>query len=280
MIKEVLLPNIGEGITTADVSDVLVKIGDSILKDDPIFVLESEKATMEIPAPYDGSVKTVKIKQGDQVSPGQVLITMDISGEDKDSETLDDKTAVKENISKKSEKEAPVVNAKPAIPTTSKTGSEKAPFASPAVRRFARELGADLSYLRGSGAKGRITKEDVQLYIKNQLTKQGISSSTRQPAIDFAQWGTVESLALNKIRKITGERMTAAWQTVPQVTNFDKVDITELDELRRSLQKVNSNADAKITFRCPTPAGISVYPFGGEALYSKAGIATKYGSSE
>ena len=252
MIKEVLLPNIGEGIITADVSDILVKTGDSILKDDPIFVLESEKATMEIPSPYNGLVKNVKIKEGDQVSPGQVLITMEISGENNESTSSDNKNIEKEIVSKTSTKKTEITETEesqtiPIITKPIETKTEKAPFASPAVRRFARELGADLTYLQGSGAKGRITKEDVQIYIKNQLTRQGTPNSKPQPVIDFAQWGPVESLALNKIRMITGERMTSAWQTVPQVTNFDKLDITELDEFRRSLQKVNSKADAKIT---------------------------------
>jgi len=252
MIKEVLLPNIGEGIDTADVSEVLVSVGDLISKDDAVFVLESEKATMEIPSPYDGTVKAVNIKRGEQIAPGQVLITVEISGGDKESAILDDKSASKKNVSKKSEnkKEVPKVETPVELQTTQKIGDpkiEKVPFASPAVRRFARELGADLNYIQGSGAKGRITKEDVQIYIKSQLAGQGTSRPIQQPAIDFSQWGPVENLPLNKIRKITGERMTTAWKTVPQVTNFDKVDITELDEFRRSLQKVNSNEDAKIT---------------------------------
>jgi len=252
MIKEVLLPNIGEGISTADVSEVLIKVGDSISKDDAIFVLESEKATMEIPSPYDGIVRSVNIKQGEQISPGQVLITVDTSEEDKDSNITDDKSAAKENVSKKPENKKEIPKVEPSVETQTgqKTGvpkTENVPFASPTVRRFARELGADLSYIQGSGPKGRITKEDVQIYIKSQLTEQGISRPIQQPTIDFAQWGPVENLLLNKIRKITGERMTTAWQLVPQVTNFDKVDITELDEFRRSLQKVNSNEEAKIT---------------------------------
>ena len=252
MIKEVLLPNIGEGIDTADVSEVLVNVGDSISKDDAVFLLESEKATMEIPSPYDGIVKAVNIKQGEQIAPGQVLITVEISGGDKGPTISDDKSASKENVSKKSEnkKEVPKVESPVETQSTQKIDvqkTEKVPFASPAVRLFARELGADLSYIQGSGPKSRITKEDVQIYIKSQLAGQGISRPMQQPAIDFTQWGPVENLPLNKIRKITGERMTIAWQTVPQVTNFDKVDITELDEFRRSLQKVNSNEDAKIT---------------------------------
>lgn len=250
MIKEVLLPNIGEGIETADVSEVLVRVGDSISIDDPIFVLESEKATMEIPSPFDGTVKTVKIKQGEQVSPGQILITIELTGKNKDSVISDDKTTNKENISKEPEKEVLKTEKLQEAPTTQKRvdpKTDKIPFASPAVRRFARELGANLSFVMGTGNKGRIIKEDVQGFVKRQLSSQGAIQITKQPEIDFSVWGPIENVPLNKIRKITGERMSAAWQTVPQVTNFDKIDITELEEFQRSLQKVNSNKNAKIT---------------------------------
>lgn len=252
MIKEVLLPNIGEGIETADVSDVLVRVGDSISKDDPIFVLESEKATMEIPSDYSGTVKEVFIKTGEQITPGQKLITIELS---------DGKGATEKEAEKAEKNNKEIETVKPAVikeerelesaveatqPTKSQQ-SKKAIFASPAVRRFARELGANLELVTGTGSKARITKEDVQNYIKRQLSGQGKLQSTNQPEIDFSVWGPTERFSLNKIRKITGERMTTAWQTVPQVTNFDKVDITELDEFRRSLQKVKSNDDIKIT---------------------------------
>ncbi len=252
MIKEVLLPNIGEGIETADVSDVLVRVGDSISKDDPIFVLESEKATMEIPSDYSGTVKEVFIKTGEQITPGQKLITIELS----DGKGTTEKEAEKaEKNNKEIETVKPAVikeerelkNVVEATQPTKSHQSKKALFASPAVRRFARELGANLELVTGTGSKARITKEDVQNYIKRQLSGQGKLQSTNQPEIDFSVWGPTERFSLNKIRKITGERMTTAWQTVPQVTNFDKVDITELDEFRRSLQKVKSNDDIKIT---------------------------------
>ena len=252
MIKKVLLPNIGEGIETADVSDVLVRVGDSISKDDPIFVLESEKATMEIPSDYSGTVKEVFIKTGEQITPGQKLIMIEFS---------DGKGATEKEAEKAEKNNKEIETVKPAVikeerelesaveatqPTKSQQ-SKKAIFASPAVRRFARELGANLELVTGTGSKARITKEDVQNYIKRQLSGQGKLQSTNQPEIDFSVWGPTERFSLNKIRKITGERMTTAWQTVPQVTNFDKADITELDEFRRSLQKVKSNEDIKIT---------------------------------
>lgn len=252
MIKEVLLPNIGEGIETADVSDVLVNVGDSLSIDDPVLVLESEKATMEIPSPFNGKVKSVQVKTGEQISPGQILISIEISDGSKDVASSHDTSEEKEKISEKSEKTKDVKKAEePTEPQTMQkildTPKERAPFASPAVRRFARELGANLSFVTGTGSKGRITKEDVQNFIKRQLSGQGAVQSTSQPEINFSVWGAIEQVPLSKIRKITGERMVAAWQTVPQVTNFDKVDITEIDEFRRSLQKVNNNENAKIT---------------------------------
>lgn len=252
MIKEVLLPNIGEGIETADVSEVLVKAGDLISIDDPIFVLESEKATMEIPSPYNGNVKAVKIKQGEQVIPGQVLITIELSRKEEDSASSHATSEDKEKISEASKKKMEIQKTdKPIKPQETQKISgpeqENVPFASPSVRRFARELGANLSFVIGTGSKGRITKEDVQNYIKKQLSGQGTVQTINQPEIDFSVWGLIEHVPLNKIRKITGERMTAAWQNVPQVTNFDKIDITELDGLRHSLQNINSNEDIKIT---------------------------------
>lgn len=252
MIKKVLLPNIGEGIETADVSDVLVNVGDSISIDDPILVLESEKATMEIPSPFNGKVKSVQVKTGEQISPGQILISIEISGKDKDNSISDDTSEDKETISDTPVKKEKVKKtAEPTGPQTMQNIVDiqkgKAPFASPAVRRFARELGANLSFVTGTGSKDRITKEDVQNFIKRQLSGQGAVQSTSQPEIDFSVWGAIEQVPLSKIRKITGERMVAAWQTVPQVTNFDKVDITEIDEFRRSLQKVDNNENAKIT---------------------------------
>ena len=253
MIKNILLPNLGEGVDSADVSEILVKSGDRVTKDDSILVLESEKATMEIPSEFSGTVKEIFVKNGDQITTGQKLVSIEI-GEDK-TDTSDKKEA-KPAKSKEAEKESPKelskVDKQPEIKTTETINEysetlKAAPFASPSVRRFARELGADLILIKGTGPKGRILKEDVQQFIKDQLIGRPQIASKTQSEIDFSQWGEIEKVQLNKIRRITGERMTTAWQTVPQVTNFDKVDITELDDLRRSMQKINSEGNSKIT---------------------------------
>ena len=249
MIKDILLPNLGEGIDSADVSEILVKTGDIIEKDSSVFVLESEKATMEIPSDFSGTIKEIFINNGDKVTTGQKLISIEISNGKQEtvqkSEKKDDVEVEKKEDISKTEKtaEKPQETTKPLV----EKDVNKAPFASPAVRRFARELGANLAFVQGSGPKGRIIKEDVQKFIKGQLTGKTTAPIQSQPEIDFSQWGDVEKIPLNKIRRITGERMTTAWQTIPQVTNFDKVDITELDDLRKSMQKVNSTKNGKIT---------------------------------
>ncbi|MDX1285632.1 MAG: 2-oxo acid dehydrogenase subunit E2, partial [Draconibacterium sp.] len=229
----------------------LVNAGDMVKKDDSVLVLESEKATMEIPSEFTGTVKEIFVTNGDTVTTGQKLISIEVGDEPK---------AVKEGESKKVEEkksdEQPkeeVIEAtkQPKQPETviqeTPTVSTKVPFASPSVRRFARELGADLNLVNGSGAKGRILKEDVQNFVKSQLAGRTVTTLPQQPEIDYSQWGDVETLPLNKIRRITGERMTTAWQTIPQVTNFDKIDITELDGLRKSMQKINNADKGKIT---------------------------------
>jgi len=248
MIKNILLPNLGEGVETAEVSEVLVKPGDQVAEDTPILVLESEKATMEIPAEMAGTIKEIFVENGEQISTGQKLMSIEISDADKSEKKIVPKPEIEKGKEKKEEPK-PVEKKSEAAPKPAQTVKESsaAAFASPSVRRFARELGADLSLINGTGTKGRILKEDVQGFIKAQLTGRPVANVAQQPEIDFSQWGEIETVSLNKIRRITGERMTAAWQTVPQVTNFDKVDITELETMRRTMQKANGSDSAKIT---------------------------------
>ena len=250
MVKDIVLPNLGEGIDLVDVSEVLVKKGVRVELDDPIIVLESDKATMEIPTTESGIIETIYVTSGDQIKPGQplVAVNVDLAGQlpTKPAKTL---TETPESASEKiSDKKAPV-----SPPKAEKFESAQitAP-ASPAVRKFARELGVKLAGVVGSGPKGRITKEDVQTFVKNILTTDGKTAVTRQAQssstmIDFSQWGEIETVALNRIRKITGERMQQSWQNAPQVTQFDKADITELDSFRKSLQAVNDNESFKVT---------------------------------
>mgnify|MGYP001320381345 FL=1 len=257
-MADIRLPELGEGITSVDISDVLVAQGDVVKLDDPIIVVETEKASMEIPTTESGTVENVQVEKGGTISPGDVIIS--ISGDGVQTEVVDKTPPPIEETNDlqnevKSETPAPYITAatsveKPPIPTTSEIG--KPVLASPSVRRFARELGCDLKLVNGSGPKGRITQEDVQEYIKGRLAG-GALGGPALPIIapgqdlDFSKWGEVEIQPLNKIKKITGKRLQQAWQAIPHVTQFDKADITKLDKLRLHLKKVNKDKSVKVS---------------------------------
>ena len=257
-MADIRLPELGEGITSVDISDVLVVQGDVVKLDDPIIVVETEKASMEIPTTESGTVENVQVEKGGTISPGDVIIS--ISGDGVQTEVVDktpppiEETTDPQN-EVKSETPVPYITAatsveKPPIPTTSEIG--KPVLASPSVRRFARELGCDLKLVNGDGPKGRITQEDVQEYIKDRLAG-GALGGPALPIIapgqdlDFSKWGEVEIQPLNKIKKITGKRLQQAWQAIPHVTQFDKADITKLDKLRLHLKKVNKDKSVKVS---------------------------------
>ena len=252
---EIKLPELGEGISSVEISDVLVNTGDTLKIDDPMIVVETEKASMEIPATSSGIVNKIHVNKGGTISPGDIIIS--ISGdtvktpepekitedeqttiEKQDSETIDTATIKKtENLMKT---ESPS--------TTSPLG--KPVLASPSVRRFARELGCDLKKVNGSGSKGRITQDDVQKYIKARLTEISDQSpalplTAPGQALDFSKFGAIEIQPLNKIMKITGHRLQQAWQAIPHVTQFDKCDINNLEELRLKWKKDNRDPDIK-----------------------------------
>jgi pyruvate dehydrogenase E2 component (dihydrolipoamide acetyltransferase) len=254
--KDILLPDLGEGIDLVDVSEVLIKIGDSVAADDPVIVLESDKATMEVPTTEGGIVSKVYVKNGDQIRAGQPIVAIDIKAGDKPQkpssapeEQPAEQKAVKEvaalvtPIAKHDREKTVQVD----IQTATKSPLQTLAPASPGVRRFARELGVTLSFVLGSGKKGRIVKEDVQEYVKEQLAAKVKPAVPQLPTVDFSQWGSIEKVALNRIRRITGERMQISWQTVPHVTQFDKADITELEAYRKSLQKGKSTDQVKVT---------------------------------
>ncbi len=244
-MKEILLPDLGEGIEGAEVSEVSVAVGSKVQKEDTILVLESDKASMEIPAETVGIVEEILVEPGDEVKTGQLLIKISESEEESFSITKEpskikekeEETSV--NLSKKPLKEPQLFK--------SETKS-KGIFASPGVRRLSRELEINLGTITGTGAKGRITKEDLHTFIKRQMS---MSSGKAQPVkkeIDFSQWGKVETLKLTRINKITGERLQQAWQEIPHVTQYDKVDITEVDALRKNLKEEGLKKNIKVTF--------------------------------
>ena len=253
---EIRLPELGEGITSVEISDVLVTKGDSIKLDDPIIVVETEKASMEIPTIEGGVVESVQVEKGGTLSPGDVIIRIEGEGQTESPIKENDNEAeivesVQDEISKTpTPKQAESTPIEKSVPAQSpKLG--KPVLASPSVRRFSRELGCDLKLVNGSGPKGRITQEDVQEYIKGRLaggpTGKVLPIIAPGQDLDFSKWGEVDIQPLNKIKKITGSRLQQAWQAIPHVTQFDKCDITKLEKLRKHLKKVNNDSEIKVS---------------------------------
>ena len=241
MIKEIILPDLGEGIDGAEVSDVTVSVGDVVGFDDIILVLESDKASMEIPADVNGSITEILVSAGDELKPGHILMKIELSG---------DAPKEKVPVEEKPQKEKPT----PEIETIeTKLHLEdlsfgNTVFASPGVRRLARELGINLQVIKGTGQKNRITKNDLNSYIKLQMAMSSGSIPAQKQDIDFSQWGEVEVQKLTRIKRITGQRLQQAWQTIPHVTQFDNADITDLDSYRKRLKTKAAERDIKVTF--------------------------------
>ena len=240
MIKEILLPDLGEGIDSAEVSEISVSQGDTVGIDDTILVLESEKASMEIPAETNGIVSDILVSAGDEVKTGQLLIKIETSG-------VEITTATPTEL--KPQKQVPIEKEQTEQePKLIITGNRDNIFASPGVRRLARELGINLETINGSGPKGRITKDDLNSYIKIQMAISLGNFPQPKKDIDFSQWGDIEVQKLTKINKITGQRLQKAWQEIPHVTQYDKADITDLDALRKELKKKGAETGVKVTF--------------------------------
>ena len=242
MLKEILLPDLGEGIDSADVSEILINPGDSVSIDDIILVLESDKASMEIPAEDAGVVKEVFVNAGDEVKTGAPLISIEVSsGSNEES-----KPEPKEEEPKKEDKETKIETKAPEI--KSENISSDKTFASPGVRRLARELDIDLTTVNATGPKGRITKDDLHGFIKQKMAQGGSVGAVSLPKIDFSQWGSIDEQPLTKIQKITGDRLQQAWQTIPHVTQFDEADISVLNKKRIELKKEGEKKNIKVTF--------------------------------
>jgi len=242
MLKEILLPDLGEGIDSADVSEILINPGDSVSIDDIILVLESDKASMEIPAEDAGVVKEVFVNAGDEVKTGAPLISIEVSS----GSTEESKPESKEEEPKKEDKETKIETKAPEI--KSENISSDKTFASPGVRRLARELDIDLTTVNATGPKGRITKDDLHGFIKQKMAQGGSVGAVSLPKIDFSQWGSIDEQPLTKIQKITGDRLQQAWQTIPHVTQFDEADISVLNKKRIELKKEGEKKNIKVTF--------------------------------
>lgn len=239
MLKEIKIPDIG-GAENVDVIEILVAPGDKVQKEDSLIVLEGDKATMEIPSPETGVIESIAVKTGDKVSQGHVILTLKVgAGEAAPSKETSEKP-----------KEAPAQKeATPALTSNASTSGSVGFHASPMIRRMARELDIDLSKVCGTAEKGRISKQDLQDFIKQQLQQSGSGSFSlpTQPAIDFSKFGEIEARPLNKIKLLTGQRLHQSWITVPHVTQFAEADITELENFRQLQKNAADKKGVKLT---------------------------------
>ena len=270
---EVKVPDIGD-FKDVPVIELLVKPGDVVKKDDSLVTLESDKATMEVPAPQAGTVKELRVKIGDKLSEGATILVMDTAAEAKGAAAP---AAPPAKAAASVPPPATVQAAAPAPPAPSAPGAAAptpaaAPLpavdrdgqtpahASPGVRRFARELGVDLTQVKGAGPKGRILKEDIQGFVKQSLAagagatgagaKGGAMADLGLPAwpkVDFAKFGPVEAKPLSRIQKISGPALARNWVMIPHVTQFDEADITELEAFRARVNEENAKAGIKVT---------------------------------
>jgi len=263
MAQDITVPDLGD-FKDVEVIDVLVKPGDKIDVDTPLITLETEKATMDVPSTAAGVVKSIAIKKGDRVSKGNVIAQ--IEGGEAANRKEEKKPAAAAQPTPPAQPtpraEAPAAAA-PA-PTAAPAPQQRAAaapvaittdfssvHASPSIRKFARELGVDLTAVKGSGPKGRVTADDVKGWVKQALKSgapaAGGSALPKVPDVDFSKFGQVEVKPLGRIQKISGPRLQASWLNVPHVWQMDEADITDLEETRSKLKSEASKAGVKLT---------------------------------
>ncbi|HZW26792.1 MAG TPA: dihydrolipoyllysine-residue acetyltransferase [Gallionella sp.] len=250
--QQVLVPDIG-GFKDVAVIEVMVKAGDTVAAEDTLITLETDKAAMDVPSPFAGTVKEVKVKVGDKVGEGKLILVMETSGA----------AAAPQPAAPAAAPAAPAapapVAAKPAAaPVTTATVQPAVPaggkgHASPAIRRYARELGVDIAQVKGSGEKNRVTKEDVQNFVKQSLAQPrgaagaGLPGLLPWPEVDFAKFGEIETKPLSRIKKISGANLHRNWVMIPHVTQFEEADISEMEAFRKQLNDEHAKAGIKIT---------------------------------
>ncbi|HET7051173.1 MAG TPA: dihydrolipoyllysine-residue acetyltransferase [Solirubrobacteraceae bacterium] len=259
-VVSVEVPDIGD-FEDVPVIEILVSPGDTVETDDPLLTLESDKATMDVPAPFAGTIKEIQVSVGDRVSQGGVLLTMEQTG----SGAGQSEASAAASDGAVTEADAPdavssAVEAEEESAPEAEAESEPAPeesngavYASPSVRRLARERGIDLHDVQGSGRKGRITRDDVEQFV----SKGPESASPAGPdlgldlaparSIDFEKFGPVERVERSRIQRISAPHLARSWVTIPHVTQNDEADITELEAWRRRLNEENAREGVKVT---------------------------------
>ena len=258
-LVEVRVPDMGNFKDVA-VIDVLVKTGDTIDTEAPLVTLETEKATMDVPSSVGGIVEKLHVSKGSTVSAGDLVATIRAPGASADAVAAATAPAPPPPAPVPAQTVAPpAAPVAPATPAPAAPGARAEPppinepgfsraYAGPSVRKFARELGVDLSRVKGSGVKGRITHEDVKAFVKGALASPGGGGALPAvPVVDFAAFGPVETQPLSRIQRISGTRLHASWVNVPHVTQFDEADITDLEALRAQLKDGAAERGIKLT---------------------------------
>jgi pyruvate dehydrogenase E2 component (dihydrolipoamide acetyltransferase) len=270
--KTIALPDVGD-FKDIEIIEILIAVGDQVEPEQSIIVLESDKATMEIPSPFSGTIEAINVKVGDRVNEGDVIASISSSGVAEKPAESAAPTAAPEPPAPAPAAVAPPVTETPAAAPAAVVESAQTPgktlkphpgaaagsagssgktiHASPSIRRYARELGVNLEQIIGSGPKGRIAKADVKAFVKASMAAGGgggggitISSA---PEIDYSKFGEIETVALSRIKKISGAHLHRSWVTVPHVTQFDEADITELEAFRKSLAKEAEKKSVRLT---------------------------------
>ena len=265
------VPELGENVAGGDVTRILVNVGDTIARDQAVLELETDKATIEVPSSVAGVVKTIQVKKGDKVKVGAVILTVDEGAGP--AAAVTPPAAVVAPVAAPAAA-APVVQTpqpppqvvsqdqkvvampprQPAPPAPEPAKAGVLAPAAPSVRRLAREIGVDINQVQGSGASGRITHDDVKEHARRILSSIGSGMAARGagqgPAIpvpDFKKWGEVDRQPISNIRRVTAERLSHAWNVIPHVTQFDKADITAMEELRKRFREQVAKAGGNLT---------------------------------
>jgi len=226
MSKDILVPNIGD-FKDVEVIEVLVKSGQKIKKNDSLITIESDKSSVEVPSTSDGVIENINIKIGDKVSEGDLILTV----------SEESKTEVKEKPSQKNKVKEKVTEKPDPVPSPVTQSSSEVKLASPKVRKFARELGANVTEIQGSQRSGRVTEDDVKKFVKSQVSvNQGkVEPKKYKDEYSHEEFGEIEIKEIPRVKKLSGPQLVRSWTEIPHVTQHDEIDITEMEQFRTSL---------------------------------------------
>jgi len=278
--QKIIVPNIGD-FNEVEVIEVLVKEGQKIKKDDSIITLESDKSSVEVPSNFNGIIKKINIKVGDKVSEGTTILSLE---SEKNSEEKTQSVSKDKNVNTEQKNEIinfPKNNKKKNIPTTSMITEGGIKPASPNVRKFTRELGADISKIPGTERSGRVTKEDVKNYIKDKLTNTQVTNAQKKKIkneYEHSEFGEIEVKDIPRVKRLSGPHLVRSWTEIPHVTQHEEVDITEMEQFRSSLRDLQTGQKISITplafIMRAMVNGLKAYPNFNASIDSESGKVT------